>query len=64
MKSLKLTTLVAATAVALSAFSMSAMAAEKVYKLTMAETWASNFLSLVMHPETWRALRMKCLAVV
>ncbi|QUX90496.1 ABC transporter substrate-binding protein [Marinomonas sp. A3A] len=43
MKSLKLTTLVAATAVALSAFSLPAMAAEKVYKLKMAETWATNF---------------------
>lgn len=43
MKSLKLTTLVAATAVALSAFSLPALAAEKVYKLKMAETWASNF---------------------
>ncbi|MCW4630831.1 MULTISPECIES: TRAP transporter substrate-binding protein [Marinomonas] len=43
MKSLKLTTLVAATAVTLSAFSLPALAAEKVYKLTMAETWASNF---------------------
>ncbi|WP_219702406.1 TRAP transporter substrate-binding protein [Marinomonas lutimaris] len=43
MKSLKLTTLVAATAVALSAFSLPAIAAEKVYKLKMAETWATNF---------------------
>jgi|UPI0003215120 TRAP-type mannitol/chloroaromatic compound transport system substrate-binding protein len=43
MKSLKLTTLVAATAVALSAFSLPAFAAEKVYKLKMAETWATNF---------------------
>ncbi|PJE55973.1 ABC transporter substrate-binding protein [Marinomonas sp. BSi20584] len=43
MKSLKLTTLVAATAVALSAFSLPALAAEKVYKLKMAETWATNF---------------------
>lgn len=43
MKSLKLTTLVAATAVALSAFSLPAIAAEKVYRLKMAETWASNF---------------------
>jgi len=43
MKSLKLTTLVAATAVALSAFSLPAVAAEKVYRLKMAETWASNF---------------------
>ena len=43
MKSLKLTTLVAATAVALSAFSLPAIAADKVYRLKMAETWASNF---------------------
>lgn len=43
MKSLKLTTLVAATAVALSAFSLPAFAAEKIYKLKMAETWATNF---------------------
>lgn len=43
MKSLKFTTLVAATAVALSAFSLPAFAAEKVYKLKMAETWATNF---------------------
>lgn len=42
MKSLKLTTLVAATAV-ITTLSLPAFSAEKVYKLTMAETWASNF---------------------
>ncbi len=42
MKSLKLTTLVAATAV-IATLSLPAFSAEKVYKLTMAETWASNF---------------------
>lgn len=42
MKSLKLTTIVAATAV-ITTLSLPAFSAEKVYKLTMAETWASNF---------------------
>ncbi|RNF52546.1 ABC transporter substrate-binding protein [Marinomonas hwangdonensis] len=42
MKSLKLTTLVAATAV-ITTLSLPAFSAEKVYKLTMAETWSSNF---------------------
>jgi len=43
MKSLKMTTLVAAAAVTISALSMPAFAADRVYKLKMAETWASNF---------------------
>ena len=43
MISLKMTTLVAATAVTLSALSMPTIAAEKVYKLKMAETWSANF---------------------
>ena len=43
MKSFKITTLVAAVAVTVSAFSLPAFSAERVYKLKMAETWASNF---------------------
>ncbi|TYL46770.1 TRAP transporter substrate-binding protein [Marinomonas sp. IMCC 4694] len=43
MKSLKFTTLIAATTVTIGAMSLPAFAADKVYKLTMAETWASNF---------------------
>ncbi|MCZ2722326.1 TRAP transporter substrate-binding protein [Marinomonas sp. 15G1-11] len=43
MMSFKTTTLLAATAVTLTAFSMPSMAADKVYRLKMAETWASNF---------------------
>lgn len=43
MKSLKITTLIAATAVTLSAFSMPTLADDKVYRLKMAETWNANF---------------------
>lgn len=43
MKSLNIMTLVAAAAVTISALSMPAFAADRVYKLKMAETWASNF---------------------
>jgi TRAP-type mannitol/chloroaromatic compound transport system substrate-binding protein len=43
MKSLKLTTLVAAAAVTITSLSMPAFAADRVYKLKMAETWSSNF---------------------
>jgi TRAP-type mannitol/chloroaromatic compound transport system substrate-binding protein len=43
MKSFKITTLVAAVAVTVSAFSLPAFSAERVYKLKMAETWSSNF---------------------
>lgn len=43
MKSLKITTLVAAAAVTISAISLPAFAADRVYKLKMAETWSANF---------------------
>lgn len=43
MISLKMTSFVAAAAVTLSTFSMSSMAAERVYKLKMAESWTTNF---------------------
>jgi TRAP-type mannitol/chloroaromatic compound transport system substrate-binding protein len=43
MKSFKITTLVAAVAVTVSAFSLPAFSEERVYKLKMAETWPSNF---------------------
>ncbi len=43
MKSLKITSLVAAAAVTISTFSLPAFSADRVYKLKMAETWASNF---------------------
>jgi TRAP-type mannitol/chloroaromatic compound transport system substrate-binding protein len=43
MKSLKITTLVTTAAIAISAFSLPAFSADRVYKLKMAETWASNF---------------------
>ncbi|MEL0612479.1 TRAP transporter substrate-binding protein [Marinomonas arenicola] len=43
MNSLKITTLVAAAAVTMTTFSMSSTAADRVYKLKMAETWTTNF---------------------
>ncbi|MEL0635444.1 TRAP transporter substrate-binding protein [Marinomonas sp. TI.3.20] len=43
MNSLKITSLVAAAAVTMTTFSMSSVAADKVYKLKMAETWTTNF---------------------
>ncbi|REG83728.1 TRAP transporter substrate-binding protein [Marinomonas pollencensis] len=43
MNSLKFTTLVAAAAVTMTTFSMTSTAADRVYKLKMAETWTTNF---------------------
>ena len=43
MTSLKVISLVAAAAVTLTTFSMSSTAADRVYKLKMAETWTTNF---------------------
>ena len=43
MKNFKYKTLIATTAVLASAFTMPSFAAEKVYKLKLAETWSANF---------------------
>ncbi|MEP0072388.1 MAG: TRAP transporter substrate-binding protein [Marinomonas sp.] len=43
MKSLKIASIITAAAVTLTTFSLSANAADRVYKLKMAETWGANF---------------------
>ena len=43
MKNFKYKTLIATTAVLASAFTMPSFAADKVYKLKLAETWSANF---------------------
>jgi TRAP-type mannitol/chloroaromatic compound transport system substrate-binding protein len=43
MKNIKYKTLIATTAVLASAFTMPSFAADKVYKLKLAETWSANF---------------------
>ena len=43
MKLFKYTTLLAATTIVVSTFSLPSIAAEKVYRLKMAETWSANF---------------------
>lgn len=43
MKSFKYTTLLATATIVASTFSLPSIAADKVYRLKMAETWASNF---------------------
>ncbi|KJZ09841.1 ABC transporter substrate-binding protein [Marinomonas sp. S3726] len=43
MKNLKYKTLIATTAVLASAFTMPSFAADRVYKLKLAETWSANF---------------------